>query len=147
MSQPLILIATPCFGGVVSQSYMLSVIRLMSYAKSAAFEVSLSMLGYDALISRARSTLVAAFLDHLAATHLLFVDADISFEPQQVERLLNFDREFSGALYPVKTIDWESIPRRCVERGESVRQAGLSYVGTLCPVSERKQIGEFATGI
>ena len=33
MSQPLILIATPCFGGMVSQNYMLSVIRLMSYAK------------------------------------------------------------------------------------------------------------------
>jgi len=44
MSQPLILIATPCFGGMVSQNYMLSVIRLMSYAKSAEFDVSLSML-------------------------------------------------------------------------------------------------------
>jgi hypothetical protein len=76
MSQPLILVATPCFGGMVSQNYMLSVIRLMSYAKSAAFDVSLSMLGYDALISRARSTLAAAFLDNPAATHLLFVDAD-----------------------------------------------------------------------
>jgi hypothetical protein len=49
---------------MVTQNYMLSVIRLMSYAKSAGFEVSLSMMGYDALISRARSTLVAAFLDN-----------------------------------------------------------------------------------
>ena len=98
MSQPSILLATPCFGGWVSQNYMLSVIRFMSYARSAGFEVSLSMVGYDALISRARSTLVAAFLDNPAATHLLFVDADISFEPQQVERLLKFDKDFSGAL-------------------------------------------------
>ncbi len=128
MSQPLILLATPCFGGMVSQGYMLSVIRLMSYAKSAAFDVSLSMLGYDALISRARSTLVAAFLDNPAATHLLFVDADISFDPQQVERLLRFDKDFTGALYPLKSIDWDFIPQRCVERGESVRQAALSYV-------------------
>ena len=147
MSQPLILVATPCFGGVVSQSYMLSVIRLMSYAKSAAFEVSLSMLGYDALISRARSTLVAAFLDNPAATHLLFVDADISFEPQQVERLLRFDQDFTGALYPLKSIDWDFIPHRCVEGGESVRQAALSYVGTFCPEAERKQEGDFVTGI
>ena len=119
MSQPSILIATPCFGGLVSQNYMLSVIRLMSYAKSAGFDVSLSMLSDDALISRARSTLVAAFLDNPAATHLLFVDADISFEPQQVERLLRFDRDFTGALYPLKSIDWDLIPKRCVERGES----------------------------
>jgi hypothetical protein len=152
MSQPVILkpvifIATPCFGGVVSQNYMLSVIRLMSYAKSAGFDVTLSMLGYDALISRARSTLVAAFLDNPATTHLLFVDADIGFEPQQVERLLQFDKDFAGALYPLKSIDWDFIPKRCVEGGESVRQAALSYVGTFCPEAERKREGDFVTGI
>jgi hypothetical protein len=147
MSQPLVLIATPCFGGMVTQGYMLSVIRLMSYAKSAEFDIALSMVGYDALISRARSTLVAAFLDNPAATHLLFVDADISFEPQQVERLLRFDKEFSGALYPLKSIDWDLIPQRCVERGESVKQAAISYVGTFCSEAERRQEGDFATGI
>ncbi|MGB6249334.1 MAG: hypothetical protein WCC78_11440 [Terriglobales bacterium] len=147
MPQPLILVATPCFGGMVSQSYMLSVIRLMSYAKSAGFDVSLSLLGYDALISRARSTLVAAFLDNPAATHLLFVDADIGFEPLQVERLLRFDKDFSGALYPLKSIDWDFIPQRCVERGESLQQAALSYVGTFCSDAERKQEGDFVTGI
>ena len=147
MPQPLILVATPCFGGMVSQSYMLSVIRLMSYAKSAGFDVSLSLLGYDALISRARSTLVAAFLDNPAAAHLLFVDADIGFEPLQVERLLRFDKDFSGALYPLKSIDWDFIPQRCVERGESLQQAALSYVGTFCSDAERKQEGDFVTGI
>ena len=147
MSQPLILIATPCFGGMVAQNYMLSVIRLMSYAKSAGFNVSLSLLGYDALISRARSTLVAAFLDNPAATHLLFVDADISFEPRQVERLLRFDRDFTGALYPLKAMDWDFVPRRCVEHGESLPQAALSYVGTFSPEAERRQEGDFVTAI
>jgi hypothetical protein len=119
MSQPLIVVATPCFGGVVTQNYMLSVIRLMNYARSAGFGVSLSMVGYDALISRARSTLVAAFLDDPVATHLLFVDADISFAPQQVERLLRCDKDFAGALYPLKSIDWDLIPQRCVEGGRT----------------------------
>jgi hypothetical protein len=147
MTRPLILVATPCFGGMVSQNYMLSVIRLMSYAKSAEFEVSLTMLGSDALISRARSTLVAAFLDNPAATHLLFIDADISFEPQQVERMLRFDKDFTGALYPLKSMDWDLVPQRCVERGENLRQAALSYVGTFLPESERKQVGDFVTGL
>jgi len=147
MPQPLIVIATPCFGGMVSQGYMLSVIRLMSYAKSAGFDVSLCLLGYDALISRARSTLVAAFLDNPAATHLLFVDADIGFEPQQVERLLRLDKDFTGALYPLKSIDWDLIPQRCVTGGEGVPHAALSYVGTFCPEAERKQDSDFVTGI
>lgn len=133
MCQALILVATPCFGGMVSQGYMLSVIRLMSYAKAAGFDVSLSLLGYDALISRARSTLVATFLDNPSASHLLFVDGDISFEPQQVERLFRLQKDFTGALYPLKSIDWDFIPQRCVERGESVQQAGdfvtATYVG------------------
>ena len=129
MSQPLILIATPCFGGMVSQNYMLSVIRLMSYAKSAEFDVSLSMLGYDALISRARSTLVAAFLDNPAATHLLFVDADISFEPQQVERLLRSIR---------------TLPGRCTRSSRSIGISSRNAVSSAaracnklpCPMSE-----------
>jgi hypothetical protein len=147
MTKPLILVATPCFGGMVSQNYMLSVIRLMSYAKSGEFDVSLTMLGSDALISRARSTLVAAFLDNPAATHLLFIDADISFEPEQVERLLRFDKDFTGAVYPLKSMDWDLVPRRCVERGENLRQAALSYVGAFCPDAERKQEGDFVTGL
>jgi hypothetical protein len=147
MSQPLIFVATPCFGGMVTQGYMLSVIRLMSFAKTAGFELSLSLMGYDALISRARSTLLAAFLDNAAATHLLFVDADIGFEPEQVERLLSVNKEFAGALYPLKSIDWELIPQRCVEGGESVKQAALSYVGTFCPEAERRREGDFVTGI
>jgi hypothetical protein len=147
MRRPLILVGTPCFGGMVTQNYMLSVIRLMSFAKSAGFDVSLSIVGYDALISRARSTLVAAFLDNPLATHLLFVDADISFEPCQVERLLRFDKDFTGALYPLKSMDWDLIPQRCVERGESLPQAALSYAGTFCHDAERNQEGDFATAI
>jgi hypothetical protein len=78
MSRKYVFVATPCFGGMVTQPYMLSIIRLMSYAKSAGFEVSLSMVGYDALISRARSTLVAAFLDDARATHLLLARSILS---------------------------------------------------------------------
>jgi hypothetical protein len=112
---------------MVSQNYMLSVIRLMSCAKSAEFDVSLTMLGSDALISRARSTLVAAFLDNPAATHLLFVDADISFEPQQVERMLRFDKDFTGALYPLKSMDWDLV-RNVVSSAEK------TYGRLRCPM-------------
>jgi hypothetical protein len=147
MTRPSVLIATPCFGGMVANNYMTSVIRLMNHAVYAGFDVSLSLLGYDALISRARAILVAACLDNPAITHLLFIDADISFEPEQVERMLRIGKDFTGALYPLKSIDWDLIPGRCVERGESVRQAALSYVGAFCPEKERKQEGDFATGV
>ena len=137
-------IATPCYGGLVGQLYMLSVVKLIQAAPAMGFEVGLSLLGGDALVSRARSTLVAAFMDSPEATHLLFVDADISFEPEQVKRLLDADKEFAAAAYPMKLTDWARLPQRCVE-GEGLTTAGLSYVGSLCEGDELRIDNGFAT--
>ncbi|CCG39734.1 hypothetical protein [Magnetospirillum molischianum] len=145
--RPHVKIATPCYGGLVTQLYMLSVVRLLREGPDLGFDVSLSLLGGDALVSRARATLVAAFMDAPEATHLLFVDADISFEPDQVRRLLDADKDFCGAFYPVKTVDWSQLPRRCVEGGEPLQTAGLSYVGTLCQGEALRQDGRFATAL
>lgn len=144
--RPHIKIATPCYGGLVTQLYMLSVIRLIQQGPSLGFDVSLSLLGGDALVSRARSTLVAAFMDSPEATHLLFIDADISFEPDQIKRLLDADKDFTAALYPMKLVDWARLPQRVVD-GEPLEAAGLSYVGTLCEGDDLKQDGRFATAI
>jgi hypothetical protein len=72
------------------------------------------MMGSDALITRARQNIVADFLATEEATHLLFIDADIGFEPEQVFRLLDFDVDVSAAIYPIKRLDWRKI-QACVE--------------------------------
>ncbi len=145
MARPSIFLATPCFGGQVTQGYMLSVCKLLQLSHQGGFTLDLALLGYDALITRSRSTLVARFLDS-AASHLLFVDADIVFEPDQFLRLLHFDKDFSAAMYPIKTIDWDAVPRRVVG-GEKLDSAGLSYVGTLCSGAARRDEQGFATAI
>ena len=142
--RPLIVIATPCFGGMVHQSYMLSVCKLIEAAPANDFDLELVLGGGDALITRSRSVLAAAFLDKARATHLLFVDADMSFEPEQVLRLLRFDKDFVGAFYPLKAVDWQAVPARAVA-GETLASAGLSYVGTLLDPPERRTEGDFAT--
>ena len=141
---PVILLATPCFGGMVHQGYMLSVCKLMQAAPEAGFALELALLGGDALITRSRAVLVAKFLDMPMASHLLFVDADIAFEPEQVLRLLRADKEFAAAFYPLKATDWDAVPRRVVG-GETLRGAGLSYVGTLRDPPGRCIEGDFAT--
>lgn len=131
MTRPLIFLATPCYGGLVHQQYMQSVIALMNYARNRPFDVSLALLGNDSLITRSRNTLVATFLERREATHLLFVDADIAFQPEQVERLLDFDADVVAGIYPLKVYDWAQGEqrRRGNTCGETPAEAALRYCG------------------
>ena len=144
-AKPLIMIATPCFGGMVTQAYMTSVLRFIQSAPASGIGTSLALLGYDSLIPRARATLVGSFLDTPAATHLLFIDADIGFDTDQVHRLLAADKDFAAALYPVKALDWDQMPERCTRGAEPLPQGPLNYVGTFCRGGEAKRDGDFAT--
>lgn len=143
MSKPRVVIATPCFNGMLTQTYMLSVMRLMAVVGDQ-IELSLTLLGSDAMITRARSTLVAKFLDDPQATHLMFVDSDIGFEPEQFARLFRQDKDFTAAMYPIKEIDWNRLGMR-LENGEPVDSAGINFVGTFCSGESLKLDRGFAT--
>ena len=146
MTKPLVVVGTPCYGGLVTQDYAMSLIRLSALAPAAGFDVANIMLGNDALITRARSAIVAKFLDNPSTTHLLFVDADICFSPDSVVRMLKFDRDFVAGLYPAKIIDWQQLSQRFGQTDESLEEAGLAYVGDVCAGSALKVENGFATG-
>jgi len=82
----------------------------------------------DSLITRARNELVRHFLNHEHATHLLFIDADIAFAPDQVLRLLQFDVDVAAAAYPLKQIDWAKAERMFKAGHPDVQTASLNYV-------------------
>ncbi len=127
-SIPNVMLATPCYGGLVTQVYMQSVMALTTEASRIGLPLSLALLGQDALITRSRNTLVARFL-RSQATHLLFVDADIAFAPGDVLRLLGHRREVIGAPYPVRQHVWDASTMSQVRAGEPVAFAALRYVG------------------
>jgi hypothetical protein len=144
MSKPFVVVATPCYGGLVNQAYMLSVLKLLQAASSGEFELDVVLLGGDSLITRSRSVLVSRFLDNPSATHLMFVDADIAFEPAQFLRLLRLGKDFATGAYPLKQIDWRQLPKRAIA-GEPLAAAGLSYVGQICEGGALRREGGFAT--
>jgi hypothetical protein len=147
MSKPLIVVGTPCFGGLVSQDYTMSLLNLSAAAASQGFDLAVVMLGNDALITRGRSAIVAKFLDNPATTHLLFVDADITFSVEQVMRMLAFDQDFVAGLYPAKIIDWNQMSQRFGHSSETLEEAGYAYVAALCEGKEAKRDKGFATGV
>lgn len=96
-----VMIGTPCYDAMVNQQYMTSVIQLLSTdIPNTSFAFTPMS---DSSINRARNRLASKMLS-TDCTHLLFIDADIAFEPEQVIRLLDADREVCTALYPLKTL-------------------------------------------
>jgi hypothetical protein len=142
-----LMVATPCFGGMVTQRYMQSTMALMQLGTACGFAVTIELLGYDSLITRSRNTLVARFLDIETTTHLFFIDADIGFGVEQVARMLRFDQDIVAGMYPLKLIDWDAGALARAGGGEAAETAPLRYVGTPCEGAARQQRDGFVTGL
>ncbi len=129
-SSPITLVvATPCFGGQISVLYAASLLKLQQRVRGyAGFNLKVLFKDGDALITRARASLVSQFLDDPGATHLLFVDADIGFEPEQVLRLIQCGADMCAAVYPVKRIDWTKIKSTIEASRPNPAAAALQYV-------------------
>jgi hypothetical protein len=124
-----LVVATPCFGGQVSSIYARSVFRLQAALRSKSnIELKILLRDGDALITRARANLVTQFLDDPSATHFLFVDADIGFEPEQVFRLIESGADMVAAVYPIKRVNWDKAKRAIEANRPSVASAALDYV-------------------
>ena len=102
-------IATPCFGGQVSEPYLRSLVRLILLMNRFNVEFTLSTLANESLITRGRNTLVSFFMENEKATHLFFIDADIEYHPEDVLRMLAYDKPVITGAYPKKALNWDSI--------------------------------------
>ena len=131
-----LVIGTPCFGGQLSWLYAASLLKLQQACTERKVSLGFLLQSGDSLITRARQTIVSHFLETVDATHLLFIDADIGFEPEQVFRLLEFNQDFTAAAYPVKKINWDLMPAAVQAGRTPLESATLSYVVDVDP-SER----------
>jgi hypothetical protein len=124
-----LVVATPCFGGQVSSIYASSIFKLQSAIRAKSnLEFKVLLRDGDALITRARANLMTQFLDDPTATHFLFIDADIGFQPNQVFRLIESGADVVAALYPIKRVNWDKA-RRAVETNKpNVPASSLDYV-------------------
>jgi hypothetical protein len=123
-----LVVGTPCFGGQVSRLYTVSLLKLQKEFFRRGWSLGFLLEAGDALIPRARQTIVGHFLEDPRATHLLFIDADIGFEPEQVVRLLELGADFTAAAYPLKRIDWDQMPAAVQAGRAPLESATLSYV-------------------
>ena len=101
-------VATPMYGGMNHGLYMKSCLDLQSVMSKYNVEVKFSFLFNESLITRARNYLVDEFL-RTDYTHMLFIDSDIHFNPQDVIAMLALDKDVIGGPYPKKSMNWGNI--------------------------------------
>lgn len=123
-----LLIGTPCYGRMVTDLYVASLLKLQAACIERQIRLQIKMIGGDALISRARQTIVTQFLSDPATTHLLFIDADIGFEPEQVFRLLDFSADVTAAVYPLKRMDWGKVAAVAEAKRVPLPAGSLTYL-------------------
>lgn len=80
---------------------------------------------YD--LVRVRSRAVRKFLHETDATHLLFVDSDVSFEPIVISKMLATGKELISVPYPKRDIRWQAVYDGA-RAGKDPRDVAYEYV-------------------
>ena len=113
-------VAVPMYGGQCAGMFTRSIADLSAVCTKHNIPMQLFFLFNESLITRARNYCVDEFM-RSGATHLMFIDSDIGFNPQDVIALLAMQSDESpydviGGPYPKKCISWEKI-KLAVDKG------------------------------
>lgn len=128
LKQQRIHIAIPCYGGMLTEATFTGVLKWNIFCRQHNLDFFVDTIYNESLITRGRNTHVAKFLYEPRATHLMFIDSDIGFEPWHIISLLSHDVDLVAGLYPMK-----SLPIRYVVNGIpniNVPNAQLQQVAT-----------------
>jgi len=58
----------------------------------------------ESLVTRARNNLMAKMMSNREATHFMFIDADIRFQPESILQMMAYEKDVIGGLYPKKAL-------------------------------------------
>ena len=94
----------PAYGGMITEPCFTSFLRFILMASKMNLQWSLDTMVNESLVTRARNNLMAKMMTNTAATHFMFIDADIRFQPEAIFMMLATDKDVIGGLYPKKAL-------------------------------------------
>ena len=100
---PNIHFATPCYGGQINEVCFQSYMNWTILAMQNDLAFTIDTLSNESNINRGRNSCAAKFLAG-DCTHLMFVDADIGWNPVDVVQLVNHQKDVVVGAYPQKTM-------------------------------------------
>jgi hypothetical protein len=96
-----VLIGTPCYDGRIEVWYANSLVQTIKIAEKMNIEITPIWLSYDALVQRARNDLMGIMIE-AGFDDIVFIDADIDWQPEDFFKLLNYPVDVVGGTYPKK---------------------------------------------
>ena len=107
-----LLVATPMYGGMCAGMFAKSVADLSALCTQYGIPLQFYFLFNESLITRARNYCCDEFM-RSDASHLMFIDSDIGFNPQDVIALMALQTldekyEIIGGPYPKKSLHYKS---------------------------------------
>ena len=151
-----IFVATPMYGGQCTGYYTQSMLTLGPVLNQNGYDMAYSAMFNESLIQRGRNALAHGFMQRPECTHLMFIDADIKFNPQDIIKMLEADKDIICGIYPKKEINWVEVEKavkdgvptdRLKTRTASVVVNLKDYAGSVTvPVSEPVEIFNGGTG-
>ena len=97
-----ILLPLITYNGMCHTEFAMKVMStVLQIRGTKGMDMVITPITFESLISRARNAAAALALSE-NYTHLLFIDSDITFEPSDLFKLLNVDKEIAVGLYPKK---------------------------------------------
>lgn len=102
-------ILTPCFASLCYVNYVTCLMHTVELFRRFNIQLKIEFCKNDSLVSRARNNLIARAMTDNDATHFLFIDNDITWDPVDILKLLMADKDLVGGVYPLKNYDWERL--------------------------------------
>lgn len=99
-----ILIAIPCYGGLMSDKTGKGLFNLGKELRTSGIDHGLITLANESLVTKARSRIVNFFMNNTEYERIMFIDSDIGFEPNDVLKLLTYKKDIVCGAYPMKGI-------------------------------------------
>jgi hypothetical protein len=110
VSTPTVFIATPMYGGMAAGIYTASMVQLPAVFLRNRVDSLYAFTSSESLVPNARNVLTHQFLES-QATHLMWIDSDIGFNPTDIVSMLIADRDIVCGIYPKKEVDWAQVAR------------------------------------
>jgi hypothetical protein len=101
-------VATPMYGGMCIGNYASALMQLPMICSRNGIMLYYTYMMNESLITRARNSIAYDFLAS-DATHLMFIDADIGFNPNDIVEMVKRDVDICCGLYPKKEISWGRV--------------------------------------